>query len=344
MNVIFINRMMDFSVLEKYDSKKMYKIYDKWPELALEFYEKKKSKIDYKGIEHIIFAGMGGSGTIGDICSSILSKTNMHVTNVKGYLLPKTVDENTLIVTTSVSGNTSETLTVLDSAQKHGNKIVAFSSGGKMKNYCLQNQISYYEIPQFHSPRASLTAFLYSILNVLEYLIPIEKYDVIESIERLKEINNQISSSNLNENNPAINLANWIKDIPLIYYPFGLQAAAVRFKNSLQENVKIHVIIEDVIEACHNGIVAWEKSSIAKPILIEGKDDYIKTKERWEILKTYFNLNKIEFKEVFSTNGGILAKLIHLIYFLDYTSIYLAVLRKIDPTPVKSIDFVKERL
>jgi len=336
--------MIDFTTLEKYDSQKMYKIYDKWPKIAIEFYEKKNSKIDYHGIEHIIFAGMGGSGTIGDICSSILSKTDMHVTNVKGYLLPKTVDKNTLIVITSVSGNTNETLTVLDSAQKHGNKVVAFSSGGKMKNYCIRNQISYYEVPPFHSPRASLPAFLYSVLNILEFLLPIKKNDVVESIEKLKEINEQISSSNLNENNPAIKLANWIKDIPLIYYPLGLQAAAVRFKNSLQENAKLHVVVEDVIEACHNGIVAWEKNSIVKPILIEGKDDYTKTKERWEILKTYFKLNKIEFKEIFSTNGGILAKLMHLIYFLDYASIYLAVLRKIDPTPVKAIDFVKERL
>jgi len=132
--------------------------------------------------------------------------------------------------------------------------------------------------------------------------------------------------------------------IPLIYYPWGLQAAAIRFKNSLQENAKCHVIAEDVVEACHNGIVAWEKPSNVKPILIQGEDDYIKTKERWKILKEHLEGSKIEYKEVFSVNGNILSKLICLIYLLDYSSIYFAALSGIDPTPIDAIDFVKSKL
>jgi len=132
--------------------------------------------------------------------------------------------------------------------------------------------------------------------------------------------------------------------IPLIYYPWGLQAAAIRFKNSLQENSKSHAIAEDVIEACHNGIVSWEKSSQIQPILIRGQDDYIKTKERWEILKQYFEQNKIDYREIHSVEGPILSKIINLIYLFDYTSIYLAIKNGIDPTPIKSIDFVKNKL
>ena len=80
-----------------------------------------------------------------------------------------------------------------------------------------------------------------------------------------------------------MNLAKWIDGIPLIYYPAGLQAAAIRFKNAFQENSKLHVIAEDVVEACHNGIVAWEKPSKFNPILLQGDEDFIKTKERWHI-------------------------------------------------------------
>ena len=83
-------------------------------------------------------------------------------------------------------------------------------------------------------------------------------------------------------------LATWLPEIPVIYFPWGLESAAIRFKNSLQENAKMHVISEDVIEACHNGIVPWSKSSEIKPILVRGKDDYIKTQERWETLKEFF--------------------------------------------------------
>ena len=139
-------------------------------------------------------------------------------------------------------------------------------------------------------------------------------------------------------------LAKWISDIPLIYYPWGLQAAAVRFKNSLQENSKLHAMTEDVIETCHNGVVSWEKPSIVKPILLEGVDDYIKTKERWKILKEYFKINDIEYREILSVKGSILSKLINLIYLLDYSTIYRAVLSKTDPSPVKSIDFIKSKL
>ena len=104
------------------------------------------------------------------------------------------------------------------------------------------------------------------------------------------------------------------------------------------------MIAEDVIEACHNGIVAWERNSNVQPILIQGKDDFIKTKERWQILKEFFQQNNIEYKEIHSIGGDILSKIITLIYLLDYSTIYKAILLKIDPTSVNQIDFVKQRL
>jgi glucose/mannose-6-phosphate isomerase len=88
----------------------------------------------------------------------------------------------------------------------------------------------------------------------------------------------------------------------------------------------------------------WEKSNNIQPILIQGKDDYIKTKERWVVLKEFFQENNIEYKEVFSVDGNILTKIVCLIYSLDYTSIYRAILSKLDPSPVQAIDYVKKRI
>jgi glucose/mannose-6-phosphate isomerase len=82
-------------------------------------------------------------------------------------------------------------------------------------------------------------------------IIPIKNSDVLDSIIQLKNTRNKISSQNITGTNPSLNLAKWINGIPIIYYPWGLQAAAIRFKNSLQENAKLHVITEDVVEACH---------------------------------------------------------------------------------------------
>jgi glucose/mannose-6-phosphate isomerase len=335
---------MKISDIQRYDTKKMYEAYDYWPKLAKEYYEKDFSKLEIDDVDHIVFAGMGGSGTIGDIISSILSKTNIHVNVVKGYLLPKTVDSNTLVVATSISGNTDEVLSILKNSENSKAKFISFSSDGNLEKISIENNIKHVKISQSHSPRASLPSFLYSILNVLENVIPIKKNDVVESISKLEKTQKLISSSNLNEKNPSLSLANWIKNIPIIYYPSGLHAAAIRFKNSLQENAKVHAISEDVIEACHNGIVAWENKTSVQPILIQGHDDYIKTKERWKIFKEFLQSRQIDFKEVNSDEGNILSKIMYLIYLLDYSTIYHAIESKIDPTPVKSIEFIKKRL
>ena len=213
-----------------------------------------------------------------------------------------------------------------------------------MEEYCNKNKINFRKIESIHSPRVSFSKYTYAILKTLNSMLPIKKNDIIESLNELENIKKQISSHNLSDSNPAINLANWISGIPLIYYPHGLQSAATRFKSSLQENTKTHAIIEDVIEACHNGIVSWEQPSIVQPILLQGQDDYIKTKERFEIIKEYFTENNIDFKEIHSVSGNILTKVIFLIYLFDYISIYRAVLSKTDPTPVNSIDYVKSRI
>ena len=154
-------RVLNFLDLEKYDSQKMYEIYHNWPEMAESSYNSQIIPADHKNIDHIVFSGMGGSGALGDIFQAILSKTNIHVSVVKGYHLPKTVNNNTLVVTTSVSGNTDETLKVLNLAKEQESKIISFASGGKMEKYCIKNNIEFQKIPQIHSTRTSFVTFLY---------------------------------------------------------------------------------------------------------------------------------------------------------------------------------------
>ena len=263
--------------LEKNDSDGMYNVYDKWPHIARDAYDSDLQPVNFKDIDNVIFSGMGGSGSIGDLFSSILSKTNIHTAVVKGYELPKTVDKNTLVVITSISGNTVEILTTLESATKKDCNVIAFSSGGKIESFCTKNNVEFRKIPLIHSPRASFPSYVYSILKTLNSIIPIKKQEITVSLEQLGLTSKQISSENLSDTNSSLNLANWITGIPVIYYPWGLRAAAIRFKNSLQENAKTHAIIEDVIESSHNGIVSWERPSDVVPIMIEGTDDHIKT-------------------------------------------------------------------
>ena len=322
----------------------MFKTYDEWPQIAYDAYNSNFRKLKFDKVSDIVLVGMGGSGAINECIGSILSRTNIHVSIVKGYHLPKTISKNTLIVFTSVSGNTLETISVLNLAMKTNCKMVVFSSGGMLEQISKKNNLEFRNIPMYNSPRASFIVYFYSIIKILEDFLPIEKNEISESIEALKKIKKRISSENLNENNISLKLALWIDGIPIIYYPFGLQVAAIRFKNSLQENAKVHAMAEDVLEASHNGIVSWEKKSNVKPILIQGQDDFFKTKERWEIFKEFLNNNEVEFFEILSENGSIIKKLICLIYILDYASIYKAILTETDPTPVKSINFIKSKI
>ena len=335
---------MHLSDLDKFDSKGMFRTYDKWPEIAKESFQKKNMNFSIENIDHIIFAGMGGSGNIGDVIASIFSKENIHVNVTKGYVLPKTVDSNTLIVVTSVSGDTQESLSILKQANELEAKVIAFSSGGKMEKYCIENKILFQKIIMEHSPRASLPKFLFSMLNILKNIIPITEKDVLESISSLEKTRNEIYSGNLKADNTAYNIAKWITNTPVIYYPRGLNSVAIRFKNSLYENSKIHVISEEVLEVCHNGIVAWESDKTFQPILIRGKDDHEKTKERWNIIKDFFIKENINFLELNSIEGNILTKIINLIYITDYASIYHAILHGNDPSPVSPIEFIKNKL
>ena len=185
--------------LQNIDKKEMYKVYDKWSEIAKNTYEENWKSLEYENIDHIVFAGMGGSGSIGDIFSAILSQTKLHVTVVKGYALPKTVDKNSLVVITSVSGNTVEALSILEQTKYLECNIIAVSSGGKIEKICKENKIEYRKIKEYNSPRASLVSFIYSMLKILEFIIPIKKEEIIESIENIKQLENQISSNNMTE-------------------------------------------------------------------------------------------------------------------------------------------------
>ena len=335
---------MKIDDLDRVDKERMYKTYDSWPDIARESYENKFEKFDAKDIDHIVFSGMGGSGSIGDVISAILSKKDIHVSIVKGYTLRRTVDSKTVIIATSVSGNTKEVLEVLKIAKKTSAKIIGFSSGGDMENYCKKEDIIFHKIPMIHSPRASFTRFLYSILNILGPILPLDKEEVLESILTLQNTKKEIFSKNLTANNTALNLAEFTKDVVAVYYPAGFQSVAIRYKNCLQENTKIHAMTEDVIETCHNGIVSWEKESLVRPVLIQGKNDHEKTIERWRIIEEFFKGKKINYKKINSIEGNILSKIVNLIYLLDYSTIYSAVLTNTDPTSVESIKYAKSKL
>ena len=153
---------MELKDLQEFDVKKMYETYDKWPEIARESYKKTQVNSSYNEVNRIAVCGMGGSGALGDFIASILSKEKIHVSVIKGYTLPASVDKDTLLIAISISGDTEETLSALKQGYETGCKTIAFSSGGKMKEYCEKRKIDFYGLEMINSPRVSFVNFLFT--------------------------------------------------------------------------------------------------------------------------------------------------------------------------------------
>jgi len=336
-------QMFDSSTIQRNDPQGMQKLYDMWPEIAMDSFDKSQDCIDFKNPNHIVFAGMGGSGLVNEVLISLYSKNQVQISKVNGFDVPNHLTPNDIFVVTSVSGNTLETLTALDSARKIGCSIIAFSSGGKIEDYCKKYGLEHRMIPLFHSPRTSFTSFLYSMLRILQPILPITEGDVRESLDDLSRLKQKIFSFNLTETNPALNLANWFPKTPVIYYSKTLEASAVRLKNSFNENAKSHAITNELLEACHNNIVSWELPTASKPIMVRTKNDDKRIVETWEIMKEFFEDRKIDYKEIFSNDGNILSQLVGLIYLFDYSTIYYAIKCGINPSPIFSTEFFKNK-
>ena len=284
--------MINKEILNKYDPQRMYKVYDNWPKIARDSYEKKIMPLNCDNVNHLVFVGMGGSGTVSDIFYSILSQASIRVTVIKGYVLPKNIDKNTLVVITSMSGDTEEALTALQSSLQYNCMKIAFSAGGLIEKFANNNKIEHRSLIMYLNPRSSLPSAVYTILNVLGDTLSIDKNDVYDSIRALEDYSKKICSDNLTDTNPSLKLAMHLSEICLIYYPHGLQTVATRFKNSIHENMKKHASIENIIESCHNQIMAWDDDTNVLPILLRGSDDHVKTIDRWYSCLEIFTLSR----------------------------------------------------
>ena len=334
--------MINKEILDKYDTQRMYKVYDNWPKIARDSYERKIMPLSCDNVNHLVFVGMGGSGTVSDIFYSILSQTSIHVTVIKGYVLPKNIDKNTLVVITSMSGDTEETLTALKSSLQYNCMKIAFSAGGLIEKFANNNKIEHRSLIMHLNPRSSLPSAVYTILNVLGDTLSIDKNDVYDSIRALEDYSQKICSDNLTDKNPSLKLAMHLSEICLIYYPHGLQTVATRFKNSIHENMKKHASIENIIESCHNQIMAWDDNTNVLPILLHGSDDHVKTIDRWDVIKELFKTRKINYEEFSVSGNNILTKTISSIYELDYATLYRAVIEEKDPYIIESIKYIKK--
>lgn len=287
-------------------------------------------------IKNIIIAGMGGSGIAGDILKAYIHNSKIPVYVVKDYKLPEFVNEATLVFAVSYSGNTEETLAAYKDALRKKAKIVAITSGGELAALCKKT----IKIPQGYQPRAALSFLFFPMLGVLSNMNIIK----VDS----KEINELFSAiSNVEEyKNEAKKIVKQIKNkTPVIYASSLFGAIAYRWKCQFNENSKTASFYHVFSEMNHNEIVGYQTASRDDfiSVFLRDKYEHNQIKKRMDITKKIIG-TKVDITEVNSRGESLLARIFSLIYLGDFVSYYLAIDKRIDPTPVAVIENLKREL
>ncbi|MFQ5711266.1 MAG: bifunctional phosphoglucose/phosphomannose isomerase [Candidatus Geothermarchaeales archaeon] len=332
------------------DKSGLYLKYEKWPSYFLETLSADVQAPEASDVDRIIFAGMGGSGVVGDVMRDWLSHVQEKPLDVvKDYHLPRIADEETLTLILSYSGNTEEALSIIHEALSRGSKLATISSGGLAERICLKMKIPHTKIRGGLPPRAGFPLLFGCAALVLQRSGAIDGLEdqLHESYKFIEEVGGALTPEAGLEQNPAKKLALWIHgSLPIIYGSGLNRSVALRFKESLNENAKMHAIADALPELCHNDLVAWEKEldMPRRAVFVRFRGEPPEIRERFEAVREQIEKYGSSVYEVWPPGEDLLSKMLSAIYTLDFTSIYLAILRGIDPTPTESIDEMKARL
>lgn len=343
----------DFEKIRQVDKSNMLsfcvdapKHYGKAAELA------RKMKVSYPKPKTIIVAGMGGSAIGGELFKDwARDRITVPIDVCREYHLPAYANKNTLVLTTSYSGETEETLSTFLEAYKRKCMMISISSGGALQEFADKLGIPHLVVPSGMAPRATLPYLFMPLPAILQKIGLVTNVDA--EFSETVEILRQVSSENSPEKPLISNLSKMLASningtIPTIY-GFGFyRAVAQRLKTQFNENSKNPAKWEYFPELNHNEIVGWEKTKeFAKwfsVIFIRDFEEPEEIKQRIEFTKEVVDKQKIRLFEVWSKGESSLAKMSSVICTGDFASVYLAVLRGVDPTPVNTISMLKGRL
>lgn len=309
--------------------------------------------VEKNGIKNIIIAGMGGSGVGGDILAGWLrSEIEIPITVVKDYNLPQFASKDTLLFILSYSGNTEETLSAFQEGVACGCRIVSITSGGKLEELSKERNIPVIKIPKGFPPRTTIGYSLTTMASVLERMDLLHangKKDIDSAAKLLEMMGRELGPEALQETNIAKRIAIQINGaIPVVYASQNHAAAANRWHAQLNENSKILSWFGAFPELNHNEVVGWSQDGKLNEycvILLTDSRDNERVRKRMSLTRNIFFKGKVGNSiEVEARGETTLERMLSLIYVGDFASIYLAVLRGIDPTPVDSIEEFKKKL
>lgn len=318
---------------------------------------------DVEDIASIALCGMGGSAVGGDVVRGLYSsRLGVPIEVVRNPMLPEFCETRTLVVCTSYSGNTAETLASFEEAARRGCRLVAVTSGGRLSSLADGSGVPVVEVPSGLQPRAALGYLSLGLIGALEAMgvVPHLYAEADENGRVLEQLSDEVDESvevlgRLSEElgpdkagNRAKALALRIGDrTPVIWGADGLgSVAAMRFKTQFNENGKIPAWWSAMSELDHNEIAAWGGGSGERFFLIVLRHDgeHSSISPRFPLSIAIANEAGMESEEIWAEGSSPLARFLSLVTFGDFTSIYSALARGVDPTPVDVIERLKREL
>ncbi|MEP2446483.1 MAG: bifunctional phosphoglucose/phosphomannose isomerase [Balneola sp.] len=340
-------------LINKVDSGNMWGLMSDFPKHwkeVMKLTEDVELNIDRSRIKNICFAGMGGSAIGADLIRAYSLKSCPYPVQVnRHYEIPNYINENTLFIACSFSGNTEETLTALYSAMAKGAQIIGVTSGGELKKHAIEHEFDYIQIPGGMPPRAALAySFvpLFRIFQTLEYLD--ESDSVLDDTYNL--LSDGVSKFIDIDDNDALALARELNEsLPIIYSDALLmEPVNLRWRGQIEENSKMLVYGNLIPEMNHNEIVGWEHiahlAGRLTVVMLKDRDDNPRVTKRMEIVKELVMDQALSVIEISTIGNSRLERMFSLVQLADWVSMYLALLNEIDPTPIAKIDILKSKL
>ncbi|QOR94389.1 bifunctional phosphoglucose/phosphomannose isomerase [Thermosphaera chiliense] len=320
----------------------MEEMYVEWSRQARSALEKPVPVRFNRGIRSVIVAGMGGSGIVGDVLSTLSSNySSLPVITVKNHILPGFASREDLLLVVSYSGNTVETLRVFDSALERNIPMVAVSSGGLLKTRAYEHGIPHIQLPEGLAPRASLPSMLYGVLKLLyeNNLLNIPFKIVEESVDFLEEKTGEAMAE-------AGLIAEWVhrsKGLLVISTHSPLESLGLRGKNEFNENAKIPVKVDVAPEWMHNDIVGYEEPFFKDFTVLEVVDPGDRVGVMLvDFMRTIYGRVTKSFHRLVLEGGSLLDKILYGSMVFGLSSCKLARMRGIDPLKTASIQEYKK--
>ena len=311
-----------------------------------------KIKIGYPKPGNVLVSGMGGSGIGGDLLKDWAKKrTSVPIEVNRDYELPKFAGKKTLVFITSYSGDTEETLSAFLDALNRKCMIFCVSSGGALLENAERLGVPYLRVPTGIPPRAALPYMFVPLLIYMEKagLVENASKELAEAIALLEKISRENAPDKSAVENYAKALAlNIGKTSPIIYGSGFYRSVAIRFKQQFNENSKVPAKWDVFSELNHNETVGWERAGeldkCFSVIFLKDREEPTEIQSRIEITEELIEQAGVEPLEIEAQGKSSLARVLSTILIGDFTSVYLAVLRGVDPTPVKTVNYLKDQL